>query len=68
MARPSGELSRRSFLEASTAGLLASGPLAGAAFAQPPGERPLQSDEVTVINPRGRVPLSFIIDDSTCLV
>lgn len=39
-----------------------------AMFAQPPGERPEQSADVTLLNPRCRVPLSFIIDDSTCLV
>src|SRR5579872_911320 len=33
-----------------------------------PGERPLQDADVRVLNPRTRVPLSFIIDDSTCLV
>ena len=33
-----------------------------------PGERPAQDASVTVLNPRNRVPLSFIIDDSTCLV
>lgn len=33
-----------------------------------PGERPPQADDVTVLNPRCRVPLSLIIDDSTCLV
>lgn len=33
------------------------------------GERPsLLADSVEVVNPRNRVPLSFIIDDSTCLV
>jgi hypothetical protein len=32
------------------------------------GERPRQDPAVRVLNPRGRVPLSFIIDDSTCLV
>ena len=37
--------------------------------AQLAGERPLSRDErVQVLNPRARVPLSFIIDDSTCLV
>lgn len=41
---------------------------AGVALAQEPGERPQRADGVTVLNPRGRVPLSFIIDDSTCLV
>jgi hypothetical protein len=34
----------------------------------PPGERPPQDRTVEVLHPRGRVPLSFIIDDSTCLV
>jgi hypothetical protein len=33
-----------------------------------PGERPLQAEGVRVLNPRGRVPVSLIIDDSTCLV
>ncbi len=33
-----------------------------------PGERPPRADGVTVLNPRDRVPVSFIIDDSTCLV
>ncbi len=37
-------------------------------LAQVPGERPPAEASVTVLNPRGRVPLSFIIDDSTCLV
>ena len=32
------------------------------------GERASQDSRVTVLNPRGRVPVSFIIDDSTCLV
>lgn len=32
------------------------------------GERPEQADDVEVLNPFGRVPVSFIIDDSTCLV
>lgn len=32
------------------------------------GERPTQAPGVEILNPRGRVPLSFIIDDSTCLV
>jgi hypothetical protein len=53
-------LSRRRFLA-----------MAGGApplLAQVPGERPRRSPEVEVMNPRARVPLSFIIDDSTCLV
>ncbi|MFC1635371.1 hypothetical protein ACFL5Z_11060 [Planctomycetota bacterium] len=38
------------------------------AMAQPKGERPRQAADVTVLNPQNRVPVSFIIDDSTCLV
>jgi hypothetical protein len=38
------------------------------AWSQERGERPKRADGISVINPRGRVPLSFIIDDSTCLV
>ena len=37
-------------------------------FAQDKGERPKQAGDVTVLNPQNRVPMSFIIDDSTCLV
>jgi hypothetical protein len=38
-------------------------------IAQEKGHRPPPPpDGVTVLNPRGRVPLSIIIDDSTCLV
>ena len=42
--------------------------LAGQTFAQVPGDRPPRADGVTVLNPRGRVPVGLIIDDSTCLV
>jgi hypothetical protein len=34
----------------------------------PPGERPSQDPRIRVLNPRCRVPVSLIIDDSTCLV
>lgn len=34
----------------------------------PRGERPKQDPAIAILPPRGRVPLSFIIDDSTCLV
>ena len=37
------------------------------AVAQVPGERPTRPDGVAVINPRNRVPVGVIIDDSTCL-
>jgi len=61
--------SRRQFLHGSlAAGILASRRTTAEALAQVPGERPLQEDGITVLQPRMRVPLSFIIDDSTCLV
>ncbi len=34
----------------------------------PPGQRPSRDKSVEVLNPQTRVPLSFFIDDSTCLV
>ncbi len=36
--------------------------------AQIPGERPAQATGIEVLNPGTRVPVSFMIDDSTCLV
>lgn len=56
-------LSRRRFL--ATAAALT---LPDLTFAQLKGERPVQDAGVQVINPTGRVPVSLIIDDSTCLV
>ncbi len=60
---------RRSFLKA-TAGLAAAG--AGLAYpllhAQEAGERPSRAGGAVVCLPRKRVPVSLIIDDSTCLV
>lgn len=38
------------------------------ALSQEAGERPQQDASVRVLNPRARVPVSLIIDDSTCLV
>jgi len=38
------------------------------ANAQEKGKRPKQASDVTVLNPQNRVPVSLIIDDSTCLV
>lgn len=65
-------LSRRMFLAGSTAGVAfnhnlshGSAAIADNAYA---GERPNQDEGLEVVNPRGRVPISFIIDDSTCLV
>jgi hypothetical protein len=37
-------------------------------LAQLAGERPPPTESVTVLNPRHRVPVGIIIDDSTCLV
>ena len=37
-------------------------------LAQVPGVRPPRADGVTMLNPRTRVPVGLIIDDSTCLV
>jgi hypothetical protein len=56
---------RRAILQSSVAPLLLTRHL----FAQEPGERPPAAPaEVRVLNPRERVPLAWIIDDSTCLV
>lgn len=71
MSLPS--ISRRQFLATTAAGLAVSGlgssSLMAADRSQPePGERPEQDAGVAVLNPRGRVPVSLIIDDSTCLV
>lgn len=62
-------IARREFLRAGSA--LIVGKTLGlrvASWAQEPGQRLPQAPEVQVLNPRARVPLSFIIDDSTCLV
>lgn len=61
---------RREVLKSTMAGLGgASSALAlPMSFAQEPGERPARPAGASVLNPRGRVPVSLIIDDSTCLV
>lgn len=63
---------RRSFLRAGSSLALTSTGLGfgagGRLLAQEAGQRPEQSNRVEVLNPRHRVPLSFIIDDSTALV
>ncbi|MDT8303511.1 MAG: twin-arginine translocation signal domain-containing protein [Sedimentisphaerales bacterium] len=64
------QINRRTFMKitamatAGAASIMRSRP----AIAQDKGERPTQDAAVTVLNPQNRVPLSFIIDDSTCLV
>ena len=60
------DVSRRLFLQ-SMAGL-GTAAFGSAAWAQLKGERPEQDTTVKVVNPRDKVPVSFIIDDSTCLV
>jgi len=60
--------SRRKFLQTTSAALISSSLANGMAFAQVPGERPARADGVSVLNPRTRVPVGIIIDDSTCLV
>uniref|UniRef100_A0A7C2P2K3 Twin-arginine translocation signal domain-containing protein n=1 Tax=Schlesneria paludicola TaxID=360056 RepID=A0A7C2P2K3_9PLAN len=68
-------VSRRRFLQSSAAILAAAHAWpVGQLFAQQdrtlvsPGERPPRAEGVVVENPRLRVPVSLIIDDSTCLV
>src|SRR5688500_21687 len=64
-------LNRRRFLQSSlaTAAGLALAPAVGpSAAGQERGQRPPQDAAVKVLNPLGRVPISLIIDDSTCLV
>jgi len=60
---------RRDFLKG--ASVVAAGAgfgLAGSALGQAPGDRPGRVAGIEVLNPCNRVPLSLIIDDSTCLV
>ena len=64
------QITRRDFVKitamaaAGAASVIRSRPV----IAQDKGERPVQAADVTVLNPQNRVPMSFIIDDSTCLV
>jgi len=66
------EATRRDFLRtgavAAAAAMAAQWKAAFALAQIPPGQRPEQAEGVEVLHPRGRVPLSFFIDDSTCLV
>jgi hypothetical protein len=61
-------LSRRHFLAASSIAATALALDPPRLFAQQPGDRPSRADSVTVLNPRARIPIGLIIDDSTCLV
>jgi hypothetical protein len=63
--------SRRQFLQSAAAALAAtSAAVRGSRVlrAQEAGARPPATPGVAVLLPRGRVPVSWIIDDSTCLV
>ncbi len=66
------QFTRRHFLRttaaAATGTLLYQGQRSTACADPPRGKRPVQAKEVTVLNPQDKVPISFIIDDSTCLV
>jgi len=63
-------VNRRDFLQKTAAAAIGAGSALRTVgtMAQPRGERPEIADDVTVLNPQNRVPMSFIIDDSTCLV
>lgn len=60
-------VTRRDVLKAAALAA-ASGGLGRVVRAQEKGDRPAIDPAVRVLNPCGRVPLSMIIDDSTCLV
>ncbi|MGV3531972.1 MAG: hypothetical protein ACO1QR_06345, partial [Chthoniobacteraceae bacterium] len=60
-------ISRRSFMRTATQAL-ATASIAPHLLAQSPGDRPGPAAGITVLNPRCRVPVGLIIDDSTCLV
>ena len=65
-----GASNRREFIRKAAVGVAAAslGASAGEALGQERGERPKQSPDVKVSNPRTRVPVGLIIDDSCCLV
>ncbi len=60
--------SRRRFLGRAAGLAGAASALSPALRAQVAGDRPPRAEGVTVLNPRNRVPVGIIIDDSTCLV
>lgn len=63
------KINRRSFIKTAIAAAGAASVLnESPVFAQPKGLRPNQAEDVNVLNPQNRVPVSMIIDDSTCLV
>lgn len=58
-------LNRRQFVGSCAASL--TGLMSAPVLAQIPGERPARDSAITVLNPANRIPVSLIIDDSTCL-
>jgi hypothetical protein len=60
--------SRRHFLQQTSLGLGALALETPSLLAQIAGQRPKRAEGITVLNPRHRVPVGLIIDDSTCLV
>ena len=61
-------VNRRQIIQAGAAAAALAGTIPSTIAQAPKGERAVQDATVEVQLPRGRVPLSFIIDDSTCLV
>ncbi len=59
------EMLKAAMLATASAGLRSTEQIA---LAQEKGDRPRRDEAVQVLNPCGRVPMSMIIDDSTCLV
>jgi len=58
--------SRRRFCQAAVAA--GTGLMVSELPGQEAGQRPVACKDVTVLNPRNRVPVGLIVDDSTCLV
>ena len=61
-------MNRRQFLGRSLAAAALPAVGSSTLLAQSAGHRPEQAPGLTVLNPRDRVPVGIIIDDSTCLV
>ncbi|MCX7871692.1 MAG: hypothetical protein N2487_00230 [Verrucomicrobiae bacterium] len=63
-----GRINRRSFFKNLAVAGGSFGLLGNGIFSQEAGGRPEKAEFMTVLNPRCRVPVGLIIDDSTCLV
>jgi hypothetical protein len=61
-------MTRREFLQNAAVGAAVPWMTSTSPASQTAGERPVRPANVRVLNPRARVPVSFMIDDSTCLV